>query len=183
VQPLLVHTACVVGFATCTLTAHAADDANAVARTKGVMPTLQAESLAEVVITLPQGLPAARTMVMIGFEFDHQRVMDIWLEKLNLRAEQKPWVQLHGIGRGYGLISSFINSRKRPYFPDTYLRERVIPVYTDVDAMLTAMGLPISRKEVYVTVVKRDGQVLAWAQGGHDAEKAQRLLDTLAATD
>jgi hypothetical protein len=182
-RSLFFRAACIVVLAALAVTAHAADDTSAVARAKGVMPTLQAESLAQVPITLPQGLPAARTVVMIGFEFDHQKVMDTWLEKMNLRAEQKPWLQLHGIGRGYGLISGFINSRKRPYFPDPYLRERVVPVYTDVDAMLTAMGLPTSRKEVYVTVVKRDGQMLAWAQGDYDTTAAQRLLEALAATD
>jgi hypothetical protein len=161
---------------TCGCSSNAAD-------TAGFMPQIKAESLAEVAITLPQGLPAPRTLVMMGFEFDHQKVMDAWLEKMNLRQEQRPWVQLHGISRGYGLISGFINSRKRPFFTDPYQRERVIPVYTDVDAMLMAMGLPQSRKAVYLAVVKRDGQVMAWAQGEYDANQAQSLREALDAPD
>jgi hypothetical protein len=147
------------------------------------MPQVQAESLAEVKITLPQGLPAERTLVMLGFEFDHQKVMDEWLDKMNLRQEQRPWVQLHAVGRGYGWLSSFINSRKRPYFPDAYQRERVVPVYTDVKAFIAAMGLPESQKAVYLVVVKRDGRVMAVAQGSYEAGQADNLRAALDATD
>jgi hypothetical protein len=149
------------------------------------MPQVQAESLAEVKITMPQGLPAERTLVMIGFEFDHQKVMDEWLDKMNLRPTQRPWLQLqlHGIGAGYSWLSGFINSRKRPYFPDAYQRERVVPVYTNVKAFITAMGLPEDTKTVYLLVVQRDGKVLATAQGRYDASAAQALLATLDATN
>ncbi len=148
-----------------------------------VMPQLHAESLAEVKITLPQGLTSPRTLVMIGFEFDHQKVMDNWLEKMNLRADQRPWVQLHGIDRIYGLISGFINSRKRPYYPDPYIRERVIPVYTNVQALLSGMGLQESRKTVVLAVVKRNGDVVARAEGEYDAGVAQTLSQALDTTD
>jgi hypothetical protein len=147
------------------------------------MPSVQAETLAEVRVRYPQDLPAERSLVMLGFEFDHQAVMDDWLVKLKLRQDQRPWVQLHGIGRGYAWLSGFINSRKRPYFADAYQRERVVPVYVDVAAFLSALlagsGLPLSTQTVYLAVVQRDGLVLATAQGAYDAAAAQRLLAAL----
>jgi hypothetical protein len=98
---------------------------------------------------------------------------------MNLRAEVKPWVQLHGISRGFGLLSGFINSRKRPYFPDAYQRERVIPVYVDVSAFITAMGFADDRSAVLAAVVDRQGNVLAMTQGDYSAAQAQMLLVAL----
>jgi hypothetical protein len=149
------------------------------AHAAGHMPLVHAESLAEVKVQLPQGLPAERTLVFIGFEFDHQKKMDDWVEKMNLRADAKPWVQLHGISRGFGWLSGFINSRKRPYFPDAYQRERVIPVYVDVSAFITAMGFADDRSAVLAAVVDRQGKVLAMAQGDYAAAQAQALLAAL----
>lgn len=145
----------------------------------GRMPEVAAESLAEVKVQLPQGLPAERTLVFIGFEFDHQKKMDDWVENMNLRAEAKPWVQLHGISRGFGLLSGFIKSRKRPYFPDAYQRERVIPVYVDVSAFITAMGFADDRSAVLAAVVDRKGKVLAMTRGDYSMAQAQALLAAL----
>jgi hypothetical protein len=156
----------------CTLGAQAAAAA-------GRMPEVAAESLAEVKVQLPQGLPAERTLVFIGFEFDHQKKMDEWVEKMKLRADDKPWVQLHGISRGYGLISGFINSRKRPYFPEAYQRERVIPVYVNVSAFITEMGFADDRSAVLAAVVDREGKVLAMTRGDYSDAQAQALLDAL----
>jgi hypothetical protein len=169
----LAFVACLLSMALQPWPAHV-NDAN------NTMPTVQAESLAGVAMVLPRDLPAERTVVMIGFEFDHQAVMDDWLAKMALRDTQKPWLQLHGIGQGYGWLSGFINSRKRPYFKDTYLQERVVPVYIDVRAFLVAMGLADSQKAVFVMVVQRDGKVLAKAQGAYSPAAATALMAALA---
>jgi hypothetical protein len=143
------------------------------------MPTVHTESLAEMALTLPKDLPAPRTLVLMGFEFDHQKVMDEWVEKLNLRRDQLPWLQTHLIPRPWGLISGFVNSRKRPYFPDAYQRERVAPVYTDVTAFITQMGFSESRQQVLLAVVQPDGKVLLRAEGAFEATQAQALLAVL----
>jgi hypothetical protein len=149
------------------------------AHAAGHMPPVQTESLAEVRVQLPQGLPAKRTLVFIGFEFDHQKTMDDWVEKMGLRAEAKPWVQLHMVPRRWSFISGFINARKRPSFPDPYQRERVVPVYVDVSAFITAMGFADDTARVLVAVVDRNGKVWATAQGDHAAADAQGLLAAL----
>jgi hypothetical protein len=153
--------------------------ASAADTTSLAMTSVKAETLSEVKINLPEGLPAERTLVMMGFEFDHQKTMDDWVEKMKLRAESRPWLQLHVIGSGFAWLSGFINSRKRQYFPDDFQRERVVPVYVNTLNFITAMGLPPSPKSVYVVVVRRDGQVLASAQGGYDPLAAQMLSAAL----
>jgi hypothetical protein len=144
------------------------------------MPVLQAESLASVSVSLPRDLPGEKTLVLMGFEFDHQRIMDTWVHQMNLKRDARPWVQLHMIPSVWGLIGGFVNARKRPYFPDAYQRERVIPMYTDVSAALTAMAFADSRNQVLISVVRRDGMVLARAEGHYDAERAATLLAALA---
>jgi hypothetical protein len=140
------------------------------------MPEVAAESLAAVAVTLPRDLPAPKTLVLLGFEFDHQAVMDTWVQKMALKRPNQDYAQLHLIGRAFGLISGFINSRKRPYFSDEQQRQRVIPVYTDVSAFITAMGFADSKTKVLLAVVGRDGAVLARAEGAFDADKAKALM-------
>jgi hypothetical protein len=140
------------------------------------MPEVTAETLASMAVTLPRDLPAPKTLVLLGFEFDHQAVMDTWVQKMALKRPNQDYAQLHLIGRAFGLISGFINSRKRPYFSDEQQRQRVIPVYTDVSAFITAMGFADSKTKVLLAVVGRDGAVLARAEGAFDADKAKALM-------
>jgi hypothetical protein len=146
--------------------AHAKDD---------VMSTVTAESLDSVAVTFPKDLPGDPTIILIGFEFDHQVKMDEWVVKMNLKADRREWIQVHLINRFYGLISGFINSRKRPYFPDAYARARVVPIYTNIEEFLRAMGLPESTKEPYVLVVQPSGKVLHYEQGDYSIEKASAV--------
>jgi hypothetical protein len=151
----------------------------ALAQTAGRMPTVSARSLAGAELTLPRDLPGEPTLVMIGFEFDHQKVMDEWNQKMNLQAEKREWVHIHGISRSWGLISGFINDRKRPYFPDVAVQARTIPVYTDVSAFITGLGFADDVKLVKLAVVARNGDALASAQGSYDAASAAALLKAL----
>jgi hypothetical protein len=141
----------------------------------GVMPNVAAESLDSIAVTFPKDLPADPTIVLIGFEFDHQVKMDEWVTKMNLKTDRREWIQVHLIGRFYGLISSFINSRKRPYFPDGYARARVVPIYTNIEEFLRAMGLPESTKEPYILIVQPSGKVMHYEQGDYNVEKANAL--------
>jgi hypothetical protein len=151
----------------------------ALAQTAGRMPTVSARSLTGAELTLPRDLPGERTLVMIGFEFDHQKVMDEWNQKMNLQAEQREWVQLHGVSRSWSLLSGFINDRKRPYYPDVAVQARTIPVYTDVSAFIAGLGFADDLKLVKLAVVTRSGDVLANAQGSYDATSAAALLKAL----
>jgi hypothetical protein len=151
----------------------------ALAQTAGRMPSVSARSLSGAELTLPRDLPGERTLVMIGFEFDHQKVMDEWNQKMNLQAEKREWVQLHGINRSWSLLRGFINDRKRPYYPDVAVQARTIPVYTDVSAFIAGLGFADDLKLVKLAVVTRSGDVLASAQGSYDAASAATLLKVL----
>jgi hypothetical protein len=143
----------------------------------GQLPTVTSESLANVKLALPKDLPGNPTVVLIGFEFDHQAKMDLWVEKL---AAAKPeWIQVHLIGSLYGLISGFINKQKAAYFQDLAMRQRVVPIYTNVSNFLSSLGLKDERQQIYIAVVDQTGKVLIAVQGDYDAAKAQAVLSQL----
>jgi hypothetical protein len=141
----------------------------------GQMPTIQTESLAQTPKTLPADLLAARSLVFMGFEFNHQKLTDNWIAQMQLRERQLPWIHLHVIPRYWGLIGGFVNNRKAAYYPDLYIRERVVPIYTDVAHFMKSMGYADERDKMIVAVVGRDGKVLATARGDYDSVEAQRL--------
>jgi hypothetical protein len=150
---------------------------------QGKMPKIQTESLDRVPFNLPQDLPADPCIVMIGFEFDHQVRLDNWLDKMKLRADNKEWIQVHLISRNFSLISGFINSRKRPYFTDPFLRARVVPIYTNIPDFLGALDLPMSQKDPYVLVIDRNGEVKHFEQGDYTPQKAEKLQRALSGSN
>jgi hypothetical protein len=119
-------------------------------------------------------------VVMAGYEFDHQAQMDEWLEKLKLKERNQEWLQLHLIGGGYRWLSGFINSRKRPYFPDEYVRASVVPVYTDVSAFNAAMNWG-NTTTIHIAIVDRTGKVLYSDSGAYTVEKGTRFLAAISA--
>jgi hypothetical protein len=144
------------------------------------MPSVTTETLNGQAIELPKQLPSQFTVVMAGYEFDHQAQMDEWLEKLKLKERNQEWLQLHLIGGGYRWLSGFINSRKRPYFPDEYVRSRVVPVYTDVAAFNAAMNWG-NTTIIHIAIVDRTGKVLYSDSGAYTDEKGTRFLAAISA--
>jgi hypothetical protein len=141
------------------------------------MPSVTTETLNGHAIELPKQLPSQFTVVMAGYEFAHQVQIDEWLEKLKLKERNQEWLQLHLIGSGYRWLSGFINSRKRPYFPDEYVRSRVVPLYTDVAAFNVAMNWG-GTKDIHIAIVDRTGKVLYSDSGAYTKEKEVRLLES-----
>ncbi len=144
----------------------------------GQFPAVTTETLSEQRLELPKQLPSKLTVVMAGYEFNHQAQMDLWLEKLMLKQMNQEWLQFHLIGGGWRWISGFVNSRKRPYFPDEYQRSRVAPIYTDVEKFNQSMqwgGVNL----IHVAIVDQTGKVLFAVNGEYSQEKGQQLLDYL----
>jgi hypothetical protein len=141
----------------------------------GRMPQTQTESLDAVSMNLPADLPADPTIVMIGYEFAHQAKLDEWVAKMNLKEDRKEWIQIHLISRGYSWISGFINARKRPYFPDSYSRARVVPIYSHIETFNQSLGLPLATNVPYILVINRGGEVLHFEQGDFSTDKAAAI--------
>jgi hypothetical protein len=157
-----------------------AQDANP-AKALGRMPTVEAESLSEIPMTVPAQLPAEKTLVLIAFEREQQTVLNTWVVGLNLTDNTLPWIETPVIGKGYGLIRGFINGGMRRGIQDTALRDRTVTLYTDPVALRKEMNLTGDGKTVWVTVVDRAGWVHAKAEGVYSADKAKPLLDALQA--
>lgn len=158
-----------------------AQDANA-SKSLGRMPTVEAESLSEIPMTVPAQLPAERTLVLIAFEREQQTVLNTWVAGLNLTDNKLPWIETPVIGKGYGLIRGFINGGMRRGIQDNAMRDRTVTLYTDPAALRKDMGLTGDGKTVWVAVVDRKGQVWALAEGNYSADKAKPLLEALRST-
>ncbi len=141
----------------------------------GQMPLIQAETLTERKVTLPQDLPGEKTLAFIAFERNQQANVDTWKKGLNLQTSTEPWVELPVIGPRGSWSRSFIDGAMRMGVSDEATRNRIITLYIERAPFLKAMGLPDSTKSIYAVIVTRGGQVLASVEGDYTPEKAAIL--------
>jgi hypothetical protein len=141
----------------------------------GQMPIIQAETLSERKVTLPQDLPGEKTLALIAFERGQQTNINTWVDGLSLKTTTEPWVEQPVIEPRSSWSRAFIDGGMRMGIRDEAMRNRVITLYTERAAFLKLMGLPDSTRSIYAVVVTRAGQVLAMVEGDYTREKAAVL--------
>ena len=141
----------------------------------GQMPVIQAETLSERKVTLPQDLPGEKTLALIAFTREQQTNVNTWIQGLSLNTATEPWVELPVVGAQNRLMRAFTDSGMRMGIPDETMRNRVITLYTDRDAFVQAMGFKNSTRTIYAAIINRAGQVLASVEGDYTSEKAAVL--------
>lgn len=141
----------------------------------GRMPVIQAETLSERKVVLPQDLPGEKTLALIAFGRDQQPSIDTWVQALQLTTSNEPWVELPVIEMSNSWVRSFIDSGMRRGVRDEVMRDRIITLYTDRGPFLKSMGLPQITKTIYVVIVSRSGEVLASVEGDYSEAKAAVL--------
>jgi len=144
-----------------------------------VFPTLTGENLNDKEFTLPQDLPAERTLVMFAFEHAQQPTLNSWSKGLDLANSHIPWVEVPVISTPYVIGSFMIESGMRKGITDPKVRERVITLYTDTEDFSESMGFEFDEHGAYVAVVDRTGQNLGTVKGPYDQSKAKILLRLL----
>ncbi len=141
----------------------------------GQMPVIQAETLSERKVTLPQDLPGEKTLAVIAFESAQQTNINTWVQGLSLNTATEPWVELPVVGPKNRFSRALIDGGMRMGIRDEAMRNRVITLYTDRETFVQAMGFKSSTKTIYVAVINRSGQVLASVEGDYTSEKAAIL--------
>jgi len=149
--------------------------ANAQTQPIGQMPTIQAKTLADRTVTLPQDLPGEKTLAIIAFGKDQQPNIDTWVQGLNLKNSTEAWVELPVINPGITFVRNFIDGGMRMNVRDEVMRNRIITLYTDRVLFLKSMGLPQKTESIFVVIVTRQGKVLASVEGDYSEEKAAVL--------
>lgn len=141
----------------------------------GQMPVIQAQTLAQQKLVLPQDLPADKTLALIAFEREQQANVNTWIEGLGLNTATEPWVELPVVGPQGSFMRAVIDNGMRMGIRDEAMRRRVITLYTDREAFVQAMGLPNGMRTIYAAIIHRSGQVLAVVPGDYTPEKAAVL--------
>lgn len=139
------------------------------------MPFMQAETLGNRKVSLPQDLPGEKTLAIIAFGKAQQTSVDTWVTGLNLKNSTEPWVELPVINPGSAFGRVFIDGGMRMNVRDEVMRNRIITLYTDRIEFLKSMGLPQNTDRIYVVIVTRQGQVLARVEGDYTEQKAEML--------
>jgi hypothetical protein len=150
----------------------------------GQLPSFMARTLAEQTIAVPGGLPAERTLALIAFRSTQRAHIDGWVQGLKLDADPSiAWVRMPVLNDpGNTAARSAIETKLlRTYTADAE-RARLVPVFTDRTRFIRAAGLN-GTDQVYAVVINREGEVLARAEGAFDADKANKLRETLLQRD
>ena len=130
----------------------------------------------------PSGLPAARTLALVGFSRTQRGEIHSWIEGLQLdRDSQIAWVKmpvLNDPGSEHGRQEAL--RRLQASSTGSLSSGRLMPVFANRQEFTRAAGLS-GTDHASVLVLDRNGQVLARAEGRYDPDRAQALRETLLA--
>ena len=144
-------------------------------------PAVTGSNLSGKAFKLPGDFEGTLNVVAIAFTRQQQNDIDTWLPvvtQLTRQDEGVRFYELPVLGRGYRLLSGFIEGGMRSGIPDLGARNRTITLYVDKDGFRGALALP-SESSISVLVVDQLGRVLSRVDGPFTPEKAARLQDAL----
>jgi hypothetical protein len=150
----------------------------------GRMPIIKAETLLDRKLTLPQDLPAERTLVLIAFEQAQQAIVETWVDGMRLKESLLPWIETPVMDPGDTPTQTRIKRGMLQGVSDQALRDRTIALFTDRIAFYEALGLAkpgqtASKLGMHAAVIDRAGRVLALAEGDYSKAKADTLISAL----
>jgi len=141
------------------------------------MPLTTGKDLNGTPWSVPKGLPAERTLVLIGFDEPQQAAIDTWTQGLGLVQPTNtiPWVEMPLIDNPGMFMRWFIDTGMRGGIKGRFQRSHVWTAYTDKKAFLQSCGIT-SESEIRVMVVDRTGRILHSDSGEYTKEGAAKLL-------
>ena len=131
-------------------------------------------------LTLPDELPANKTILLVAFERDQQAEIDSWATGLDLRVDGSgmPWLEVPVVGKMPWIARAFINNGMRGGIPDKAKRAHVTTLYVNQEQWVRSLGLART-DQVCVLVVDRAGNVLAIQDGPFEKNKSQTISDAM----
>jgi hypothetical protein len=131
-------------------------------------------------VSIPAGLTASRSIILVGFRHDDRKQMDAWRQGLGLTDGGGSWFEMPIIGVQSGAIQTMIRRgmSDRLTVP---AKSHLAPVFGDARALATTLG--VDQAVVTVLVVDRSGRELARATGPFAPGKAADLLKSFRSTE
>lgn len=142
------------------------------------LPTLRTEDLNGRELSLPQDLPAERTLLLVAFEREQQADIETWVSGMTLDKADFAWLITPVIQEPGRLMRTMIDTGMRAGIRDKAARAQVVTLYTNRETWLSSMGLS-DVKTIYALVVDRRGRVLAQSAGKYNDAGAQELRAAL----
>ena len=146
----------------------------------GHLPAFMSHMLAGRAITVPDDLPAERTLALLTFKRTQKEHADSWVEGLNLKNDPSiKWIRMPivndpGTPEGRDEIKNRLLGR----YNAEDERANLLPVFVDRKSFVRSAGLS-GVDQAVVVVLNRQGEVLARVEGAFDETKAANLRETL----
>ena len=146
----------------------------------GQLPGFMSHTLAKRAMTVPDDLPAERTLALLTFKRTQKEHADSWVEGLNLKNDpsihwiRMPVVNDPGTPEGRDEIKDRLLGR----YTAEDERANLLPAFVDRKNFVRSAGLS-GVDQAVVVVLNRQGDVLARVEGAFDETKAANLRETL----
>lgn len=149
----------------------------------GQLPSFMSHMLAKRPMTVPDDLPAERTLALITFKRTQKEHADSWVEGLNLKNDPSiKWIRMPVVNDpGTPEGREEIHNRLLGRYTAEDERANLLPVFVDRKDFVRSTGLS-GVDQAVVVVLNRQGEILARVEGAFDETKAQTLRETLQST-
>ena len=146
----------------------------------GRLPAFMSHVLAKRAITVPDDLPAERTLALITFKRTQREHADSWVDGLNLKNDPSiKWIRMPVVNDpGTPEGRDEIKNRLLGRYTSEDERANLLPVFVDRNNFVRSAGLS-GVEQAVVVVLNRQGDVLARVEGAFDETKAAKLRETL----
>ena len=144
-------------------------------------PPLEARSLNGRAYRLPGELEGENNVVIVGFEWWQQELIDSWVPSLAALAASRPglrFYELVAVPRSRLPVRRVIDGGMVAGIRDREVRARTLTTYTDLGELLVALDLG-STQDIAIFLTDRAGRIRWRASGAHDAASPVALERTL----
>ncbi len=144
-------------------------------------PRLEARSLNGRSYLLPEDLEGELYVLLVGFEWWQQELIDSWLPALEELACRRPrlrFYELVAISRVRLPARGFIDRGMVAGIPDRKVRARTLTTYTDVRGLLADLDLD-GTQDIAAFLTDPAGRVSWRATGAHDDARQAGLESAL----
>jgi hypothetical protein len=144
-------------------------------------PRLEARSLNGRTYRLPGDLEGENNVVIVGFEWWQQELIELWvpfLEELACRRPRLRFYELVAVSRLRLPVRGMIDGGMVAGIPDRKVTARTLTTYTDLGGLLAAIDLGDTH-DIAVFLTDPAGRVSWRATGGHDDARKADLESAL----
>ncbi len=149
----------------------------------GQFPAIQATSLDNAILHLPQDFSGQLNLVVISFAREQQHEVDTWIpaaRKFQTAHHQLSYYELPTMSRENLFSRWWFDAALRSDTTDKDLRSRILTAYVNKRKFRESLHIP-NEKQVIAVLVDRTGKIYWRADGACTEEKAAALLTALTA--